>query len=139
MHHDHIDQPNQPVSRTFERCAGRTCRLGFRRVFRRSSKPSQGRGKAADYGDMRYLLMFDSQPAPSLKGQFGPNGALYSGWESRRHNSSYDWYALGFIVQKDAWTCYRCIVRLGTTGTVIGFDVDTSHFSGPSVMKTIYV
>lgn len=32
------------------------------------------------------------QPAPSLKGQFGPNGALYSGWESRRHNPTYDWY-----------------------------------------------
>ncbi|KAF8348316.1 allantoicase [Amanita rubescens] len=54
------------------------------------------------------------EPAPSFKGQFGPNGALYSGWESRRHNPSYDW----------------CIVQLGTTGTVIGFDVDTSHFNG---------
>ena len=32
------------------------------------------------------------QPAPSLKGQFGPKGALYSGWESRRHNPTYDWY-----------------------------------------------
>jgi allantoicase len=32
------------------------------------------------------------QPAPSLKGQFGPNGALFSGWESRRHNESgVDW------------------------------------------------
>lgn len=32
------------------------------------------------------------QPAPSLKGQFGPKGALFSGWESRRHNPNYDWY-----------------------------------------------
>ena len=31
------------------------------------------------------------QPAPSLKGQFGPNGALYSGWETRRHNPTSDW------------------------------------------------
>jgi allantoicase len=27
-----------------------------------------------------------------MKGQFGPNGALYSGWETRRHNPlPYDW------------------------------------------------
>ena len=32
-----------------------------------------------------------TQPAPSMKGQFGPKGALYSGWESRRHNPAYDW------------------------------------------------
>ncbi|KAG6866700.1 hypothetical protein C0991_011359 [Blastosporella zonata] len=55
-----------------------------------------------------------SPPAPSLKGQFGPKGALYSGWESRRHNPAHDW----------------CIIRLGTTGTITGFDVDTSHFNG---------
>ena len=39
------------------------------------------------------------QPAPSLKGQFGQNGALYSGWESRRHNPTYDWY--------DVFACHR--------------------------------
>ncbi|KAF8628901.1 hypothetical protein AX15_003682 [Amanita polypyramis BW_CC] len=54
------------------------------------------------------------EPAPSLKGQYGPNGALYSGWESRRHNPTYDW----------------CIIKLGATGTIVGFDVDTSHFNG---------
>jgi allantoicase len=32
-------------------------------------------------------------PAPSLKGQFGPNGALFSGWETRRHNTGEDWCA----------------------------------------------
>lgn len=37
-----------------------------------------------------YRLMM-SKPAPSLKGQFGPKGALFSGWESRRHNPTYDW------------------------------------------------
>lgn len=26
-----------------------------------------------------------------MKGQFGPNGALFDGWESRRHNPTYDW------------------------------------------------
>ncbi|KAF7306049.1 putative allantoicase [Mycena chlorophos] len=59
-----------------------------------------------------HLLLVE--PAPSLKGQFGPNGALYSGWESRRHNPAHDW----------------CIIQLGTTGSVSGFDVDTSHFNG---------
>ncbi|KAF9060654.1 galactose-binding domain-like protein [Rhodocollybia butyracea] len=53
-------------------------------------------------------------PAPSLKGQFGPNGALYSGWESRRHNPTYDW----------------CIIKLGAPGKILGFDIDTTHFNG---------
>src|SRR5258708_26663335 len=56
----------------------------------------------------------DKQPAPSLKGQFGPNGALYSGWETRRHNPTYDW----------------CIIRLGTSGTIHGLDIDTANFNG---------
>lgn len=54
------------------------------------------------------------EPAASLKGQFGPNGALYDGWESRRHNPAFDW----------------AIIKLGTTGTISGFDVDTSNFNG---------
>ncbi|EPQ57299.1 Allantoicase [Gloeophyllum trabeum ATCC 11539] len=54
------------------------------------------------------------EPAQSCKGQFGPKGAIYSGWESRRHNPTYDW----------------CIIKLGAAGTIFGFDVDTSHFNG---------
>jgi allantoicase len=55
------------------------------------------------------------QPAPSMKGQFGPKGALFDGWESRRHNPAYDW----------------CIIRLGvSSGYVLGFDIDTANFSG---------
>ncbi|KAF8342006.1 Allantoicase [Cantharellus anzutake] len=54
-------------------------------------------------------------PALSLKGQFGPNGALYSGWETRRHNTAHDW----------------CIIKLGVpSGYIIGFDIDTSNFNG---------
>jgi len=64
------------------------------------------------FAEAFHLLLVE--PAPSLKGQFGPNGALYSGWESRRHNPKFDW----------------CIIRLGTTGTIVGFDIDTSHFNG---------
>ncbi|KAI0775697.1 allantoicase [Trametes elegans] len=64
------------------------------------------------FAEAFHLLLV--HPAPSLKGQFGPKGALYSGWESRRHNPTYDW----------------CIIKLGTTGSVSGFDIDTSHFNG---------
>ncbi|KAF7361671.1 putative allantoicase [Mycena venus] len=64
------------------------------------------------FAEAFHLLLVES--APSLKGQFGPKGALYSGWESRRHNPAYDW----------------CIIQLGTSGSVSGFDIDTSHFNG---------
>lgn len=51
-----------------------------------------------------------------MKGQFGPNGALYDGWETRRHNPTYDWV----------------ILRLGPAagGSIVGFDIDTANFSG---------
>ncbi|SPO36762.1 related to DAL2 - allantoinase [Pseudozyma flocculosa] len=55
-------------------------------------------------------------PAPSLKGQFGPKGALFDGWETRRHCPTYDWV----------------ILRLGPKagGHLVGFDVDTANFNG---------
>lgn len=58
--------------------------------------------------------LINVEPAPSFNGQFGPKGALYSGWETRRHNESFDW----------------CIIKLGATGFISGFDIDTSHFNG---------
>ncbi|KAH9892562.1 allantoicase [Cubamyces lactineus] len=64
------------------------------------------------FAEAFHLLLVE--PAPSLKGQFGPKGALFSGWETRRHNPAYDW----------------CIIKLGTTGSISGFDIDTSHFNG---------
>lgn len=54
-------------------------------------------------------------PAPSLKGQFGPQGALFSGWESRRHNPDHDWV----------------IIELGPPSAFLrGFDIDTAWFTG---------
>ncbi|KAK4052373.1 Allantoicase [Microbotryomycetes sp. JL201] len=53
-------------------------------------------------------------PSVSLKGQFGPNGALFDGWESRRHNPTYDWV----------------IIKLGALGKLQGCDIDTGHFNG---------
>ncbi|CED85306.1 Allantoicase [Phaffia rhodozyma] len=55
------------------------------------------------------------EPSVSMKGQFGPNGALFSGWESRRHNPDHDWV----------------IIKLGPPSAFLkGFDIDTSFFSG---------
>ena len=56
-------------------------------------------------------------PAQSMKGQFGPAGALFDGWETRRHNPEpYDWV----------------IIRLGpkSGAHIAGFDVDTANFNG---------
>lgn len=60
------------------------------------------------------INLLQVEPSVSMKGQFGPSGALYNGWETRRHNPGHDW----------------CIIQLGTPGHLIGFDIDTSHFSG---------
>ncbi|OAV96256.1 hypothetical protein PTTG_03462 [Puccinia triticina 1-1 BBBD Race 1] len=59
--------------------------------------------------------LLKQHPPLDLRGQFGPNGALYDGWESRRHNPDHDWV----------------IIELGVpSGTIVGFDIDTTHFSG---------
>ncbi|KAL5631484.1 hypothetical protein ACGC1H_007116 [Rhizoctonia solani] len=55
------------------------------------------------------------EPAVSHKGTFKPTGAVFDGWETRRHNSGNDW----------------CIIRLGVpSGYIVGFDIDTAHFNG---------
>ncbi|KAK0549822.1 Allantoicase [Tilletia horrida] len=58
-------------------------------------------------------------PAPSLKGTFGPKGAKFDGWETRRHNP---------LPQKYDWV----ILRLGPTpgAHILGLDVDTANFNG---------
>lgn len=83
---------------------------------------------------LRYdaLIQYRSlQPPVSLAKQYGPNGELYSGWETRRHNPTYDWWVLlcyQCILQEDI--LHRCTIKLGTTGIITGFDIDTTHFSG---------
>ncbi|KAK6908360.1 allantoicase [Kwoniella mangroviensis CBS 8507] len=67
-----------------------------------------------DFFASRHNLL-KPNPSISMKGQFGPNGALYDGWESRRHNPSFDWV----------------IIQLATPSTSVSYvDIDTSHFSG---------
>ena len=74
-----------------------------------------------------------------MKGLFGPKGALYSGWETRRHNPTYDWYGLTSIcfggINMICIFTLRCIIQLGTTGMVSGFDIDTANFNGvPTIL-----
>ena len=62
-----------------------------------------------------------------MKGQFGPTGALYDAWESRRHNPSFDWYVARLVLG----LMIRVIIRLATDYAHVHYvDIDTSHFSG---------
>jgi len=103
-------------------CVSRqTCGFSLRRLFCRSI-PSARSGSAltSSLCSRLNLIGIALQPAPSLKGQFGPKGALYSGWESRRHNPTHDW----------------CIIKLGAPGYIVGFDIDTCHFRGNEAPAT---
>lgn len=59
--------------------------------------------------------ILQSEPAKFIEGKYDDHGKWMDGWESRRkREAGYDW----------------CIVRLGVTGNVTGFDIDTSFFTG---------
>ena len=66
------------------------------------------------FADARNLIKPNAPE--SLRGQFGPSGALYDGWETRRHNPAHDW----------------ALIRLAPAGGghITGLDVDTSTFDG---------
>ncbi|MBW8812555.1 MAG: allantoicase [Caulobacterales bacterium] len=50
-----------------------------------------------------------------VPGKYDAHGKWMDGWESRRKRSpGHDW----------------CVIRLGVPGTVAGFEIDTSHFTG---------
>lgn len=59
--------------------------------------------------------MLNPDPACFIPGKYDDNGKWMDGWESRRRRGpGNDW----------------CIVRLGCPGTIAGFDLDTSFFTG---------
>jgi len=59
--------------------------------------------------------MLDPAPAVFYPGRYDDNGKWMDGWESRRkRHAGHDW----------------ALIRLGVRGTIRGFDVDTSHFTG---------
>ncbi|HXG80834.1 MAG TPA: allantoicase, partial [Sphingomicrobium sp.] len=55
------------------------------------------------------------EPAVFIAGKYDEHGKWMDGWESRRKRTEgYDY----------------CIVKLALPGTILGFDIDTSHFTG---------
>ncbi len=59
--------------------------------------------------------LIDPAPPVFIPDRYDDHGKWMDGWESRRRRSpGHDW----------------CVVRLGLTGRLRGFDVDTSHFTG---------
>jgi allantoicase len=59
--------------------------------------------------------MLAREPAVFIPGKYDDNGKWMDGWESRRKRvPGHDW----------------CIVKLGLPGTIRGFDLDTSFFTG---------
>jgi len=59
--------------------------------------------------------MLNPEPAVFIAGKYDQNGKWMDGWESRRKRGpGHDW----------------CIVRLARPGTIVGVDLDTSHFTG---------
>ncbi|KAI9480923.1 MAG: Allantoicase [Benjaminiella poitrasii] len=59
-------------------------------------------------------MMLNPEPPIHAPNKFVETGSWMDGWESKRHNESYDW----------------CIIKLGFPGTIDGFDIDTSYFTG---------
>lgn len=59
--------------------------------------------------------MLQTAPAMFIADKFDEHGKWMDGWETRRkREAGYDW----------------CIIRLGVTGRIAGFDLDTSFFTG---------
>ncbi len=59
--------------------------------------------------------MLQAGPATFVPGKYDQHGKWMDGWESRRKRGpGHDW----------------CVVKLGRPGTIVGFDIDTSFFTG---------
>ncbi|KAF7732583.1 Allantoicase [Apophysomyces ossiformis] len=58
--------------------------------------------------------MIKPEPPIHCPGRFVDTGAWMDGWESKRHNPTYDW----------------AVIKLGFAGSFRGFDIDTHYFTG---------
>jgi allantoicase len=59
--------------------------------------------------------MLNPEPAVFIPGKYDDHGKWMDGWESRRKRTEgHD----------------HCVVKLGLPGSIVGFDIDTSHFTG---------
>src|SRR4029077_12141970 len=59
--------------------------------------------------------MLSPTPAEFIPGKYDEHGKWMDGWETRRKRTEGHDY---------------CVVKLGLPGSVVGFDIDTSHFTG---------
>lgn len=59
--------------------------------------------------------MLNPEPAVFIPGKYDEHGKWMDGWESRRKRGEGHDY---------------CVVKLGLPGVILGFDIDTSHFTG---------
>lgn len=59
--------------------------------------------------------MLNPEPAVFIPGKYDEHGKWMDGWESRRKRTEGHDY---------------CVVKLGLPGSIVGFDIDTSHFTG---------
>jgi hypothetical protein len=86
---------HSPYFRVIQCLAWRFGCVYIRPVFRRGFSPHPPRGNNVyvlfSLTSVLWITRSAFKPAQCLKGQFGPNGALYDGWETRRHNPDFDW------------------------------------------------
>jgi allantoicase len=80
---------------------------------------SAGLGAKAIYATNEFFAplerMLHDQPAVFIEGKFDDHGKWMDGWESqRRRDGGHDW----------------AVIKLAAAGRLIGFDIDTSHFTG---------
>ncbi|RUS20720.1 hypothetical protein BC937DRAFT_94527 [Endogone sp. FLAS-F59071] len=81
-------------------------------------------------------------PPKKIEDEYGDNGPLSDGWETKRHNAvddclnvtiacSFLWQAPSTLLPtyKLLQTLFpRVIIKLGFQGTIRGFDIDTTHY-----------
>ncbi|CDS11445.1 hypothetical protein LRAMOSA03708 [Lichtheimia ramosa] len=60
------------------------------------------------------INMINPKPPVHAPGKFVATGAWMDGWETKRHNPTYDW----------------AVLKLGFSGSFRGFDIDTHYFTG---------
>ena len=96
-----IDQPQHPFGSNLVNLAD--ARLGAEAIF------------ATDDFFAPKERMLNPEPAVFIPGKYDEHGKWMDGWESRRKRTEGHDY---------------CVVKLGLPGSIAGFDIDTSHFTG---------
>lgn len=96
-----MEHPQHPFDRNLVNLAD--ARLGARSIF------------ATDDFFAPAARMLNPEPAVFVPDKYDENGKWMDGWESRRKRTGGHDY---------------CVVKLGLPGSIVGLDIDTSHFTG---------